>query len=643
MKKVKVKKTKYGLGGSTKDPLMDYFAIQQQRLSGNPSVIENPNTALTDNNIRLARATQKANDNGWTTALDIFGNLAMQVGGSLMNQGMSNGQGVSKGGFDWGSLMQQGIGSLSGFSQMAYGGSVPKIPVEVEGEEVGETPDGKVMKFKGPSHENGGIDINLPEGTEMFSKRIKIDGVSIADRKAKREKRTLTLEKLLEGNPTDKLTQNTVSRTKQVNDSEDEFDKNVQEVVKNVLSQNTKEQNHLVDINEKQKFQGGGTVMSNKGMMETGFLSTFLNILTNGGMLTDNAYGGYGDNTRPSLATPGIVSDSDAKPKYSISGKKLYSNLKYDDVFDEVDRVAGHLGLNVNFDDPSSVKAYQKAIGVKSADGKFGKGTFDATKNYLTPIGTNLKPAGIITPELKVPELDLSKMSTPMIGGSSEISSGEKGKGFDFKNLLGNMTTGDIVGMLGNYISTFGPMKNTLENRAGDTPNVNMFKDYGKDGLKAIEGEKQYIDDIRDEQLQDLELSRTGQIKRNRNSARGINTQRALDLATDSGINDTKANIYTQFANQMMSIMAQKAQMENQQDQVVMQGEQNRDLADRQDRDNFFTQMAQDIATKGQGLQETGYDINKIKERNVIDNLLKQLSKYGISVDSSGNLTNSKK
>jgi len=86
----------------------------------------------------------------------------------------------------------------------------------------------------------------------------------------------------------------------------------------------------------------------------------------------------------------------------------------------------------------------------------------------------------------------------------------------------------------------------------------------------------------------------------------------------------------------MMSIMAQKAQMENQQDQVVMQGEQNRDLADRQDRDNFFTQMAQDIATKGQGLQETGYDINKIKERNVIDNLLKQLSKYGISVDSSG-------
>lgn len=640
MKKVKVKKTKYGLGGSTKDPLMDYFAIQQQRLSGMPNGIENPNTALTDNNIRLARATQKANDNGWTTALDIFGNLAMQVGGSLMNQGMSNGQGVSKGGFDWGSLMQQGIGSLSGLSQMAYGGSVPKIPVEVEGEEVGETPDGNVMKFKGPSHENGGIDINLPEGTEMFSKRIKIDGVSIADRKAKREKRTLTLEKLLEGNPTDKFTQNTLSRTKQVNDSEDEFDKNVQEVVKGALSQHTKEQNHLVDINDKQKFQGGGTVLSNKGNMETGnILSTFLNLLSNGGMLTDNAYGGYGDNTRPSLATPGIVADS--KPSYSITGKKLYSNLKYDDVYDEVNRVAGHLGMNVNFDDPNSVKAYQKAIGIKSTDGKFGKGTFDATKNYLTPI-TNLKPAGIIEPEMKIPELDLSKMSTPTVAGSS-TTTGETGKGFDFKNILGNMTTGDIIGMLGNYVSTFGPMKNTLENRAGDTPNINAFKDYGKDGLKAVQSEKQYIDDIRDEQLQDLELSRTGAIKRNRNSARGINTQRALDLATDSGINDTKANIYTQFANQMMSIIAQQAQMENQQDQVVMQGEQNRDLADRQDRDNFFTQMAQDIATKGQGLQETGYDINKIKERNVIDNLLKQLSKYGISVDSSGNLTNSKK
>ena len=535
----------------------------------------------------------------------------MQVGGSLMNQGIANGEGAdgkglagflnkNQGSVNSGLNILAGLSQIGGFhafggevgnnidwdklltmypgffvgptnnglkqtdfnslfmnmskgdtSQFALGGSVPKIPVEVEGEEVGETPDGKVMKFKGPSHENGGIDINLPEGTEMFSKRIKIDGVSIADRKAKREKRTLTLEKLLEGNPTDKLTQNTVSRTKQVNDSEDEFDKNVQEVVKNALS--PKQDN--------QKFDLGGLVPRKGYSKNNVFYQT-------------PEWMEYAKN----LLTP--------QPQFDFEKLKEFKNtmLIYD---------------NASLDNGTSDSETTQEMG--------------------------------------------KRLSTPFQQKeSNEITTNPK-KGFDFKNLLGNMTTGDIVGMLGNYVSTFGPMKNTLENRAGDTPNINMFKDYGKDGLKAIEGEKQYIDDIRDEQLQDLELSRTGQIKRNRNSARGINTQRALDLATDSGINDTKANIYTQFANQMMSIMAQKAQMENQQDQVVMQGEQNRDLADRQDRDNFFTQMAQDIATKGQGLQETGYDINKIKERNVIDNLLKQLSKYGISVDSSGNLTNSKK
>ena len=611
MKKVKVKKTKYGLGGSTKDPLMDYFAIQQQRLSGMPNGIENPNTALTDNNIRLARATQKANDNGWTTALDIFGNLAMQVGGSLMNQGISNGEGadgkgltgfINKnqgnvnsglnilaglsqiGGFhafggevgdniDWDKLLQMYPGFFIGptnnglkqtdfnsllmnmnkgdTSQFALGGSVPKIPVEVEGEEVGETPDGNVMKFKGPSHENGGIDINLPEGTEMFSKRIKIDGVSIADRKAKREKRTLTLEKLLEGNPTDKFTQNTLSRTKQVNDSEDEFDKNVQEVVKGALS--TKQDN--------QKFDLGGSVPRK----------------------------GYSKNN------------------------VFYETPKW------MDTISSILNPQPQFD-MSKLEEFKKSM----------------------PIYDNASLDNGVS-DTETTEQIGKRLSTSFVQKESNAVTTNENKKFDFKNILGNMTTGDIVGMLGNYVSTFGPMKNTLENRAGDTPNINAFKDYGKDGLKAVQSEKQYIDDIRDEQLQDLELSRTGAIKRNRNSARGINTQRALDLATDSGINDTKANIYTQFANQMMSIIAQQAQMENQQDQVVMQGEQNRDLADRQDRDNFFTQMAQDIATKGQGLQETGYDINKIKERNVIDNLLKQLSKYGISVDSSGNLTNSKK
>ena len=40
--------------------------------------------------------------------------------------------------------------------KMAMGGEVEQVPVEVEGEEVAQTPDGSVMEFQGPAHEDGG-------------------------------------------------------------------------------------------------------------------------------------------------------------------------------------------------------------------------------------------------------------------------------------------------------------------------------------------------------------------------------------------------------------------------------------------------------------------------------------------------------
>ena len=202
------------------------------------------------------------------------------------------------------------------------------------------------------------------------------------------------------------------------------------------------------------------------------------------------------------------------------------------------------------------------------------------------------------------------------------------GKGFNPKDILGSLTTGDALGLIGNYISTFGPGKNTEENRAGDTPNINAFKDFGKDGLHALDKTKQYVNQVRDEQLGDLELSRTAAIKRGRNSARGINTQRALDLSVDANTNENKSNIYNQFIQQMMQILGQEAGMENQQDSMVMQGEQARDLADRQDRDNYYTQRGQDIVTKGYGLQKSAKDVNQIKQRDVQQELMDNFFEY---------------
>lgn len=423
----------------------------------------------------------------------------------------------------------------------AYGGNIPNVPVEIEGEEVGEMPDGTMFEAEGPSHENGGIDIALPEGTEMYSKRIKVDGVTMADRKKQRKKKEMTFEDLLEMNGTDNILKNSLKRTKQVNAKQEELDTNIQDTISSALNPQPV-----------QEFKDGGTVMGN-------FLRSI--------------FGGK----PPQEQNPLIDYD---KIDEMLGGKFVSDNASLSTGMLDSDEIPG-------------ITDFSYADGILPGEKQVEGGGF------------------------------LDKI----FGGD---------------NPNGGLTFGDAVSMGGNLISTFGPYFNTLKNRAEDTPNINAFENYGVEGLQVLDDTKQYVEQQKDENLKDLELSRNAAIRRGRNSARGVNTQRALDLATEQSVNNSQSDIYNAFTQQMMSILSQQAQMENQQDSVVMQGEQNRDLADRQDNDNFYSQLAQNIAGMGEGLQETGKDLNSVKQRKVMMNLVNQLSKYGITVDNNGNLTTKK-
>ena len=496
-----MKKKKYAFGGST-DPLAGLLGIRASRKGEDPGFIESPDTAIAQNNIMKAKAMQKANSNPWTQGLDILGSLAVQYGTSMMNSGMSSmGGGASAG------TEMEGAGAMfnsdyafNGNSQvpkLKFGGKVKGSQVEVEGEEVGELPNGQLLEFKGPSHEAGGIDAILPGGTDIFSKRISIDGVSMADRKKKREKQANRISKRLNENSADPVLKNTSKRIQEVNEMEDAFDMNVQEM----FTPKTKE-----------KFAGGGTVpgykapdwMSNITMQD----------------LTDS----YG------------FVDSDILNKASEEGDAMTENITQKNSF------------------------------------------FD---NLLG---------------------DVNSASMP--------------------------TVGDALGIFGNLKQAYDPMKMTLENRAGDTPNVNSFKDFGKDGLKAIQKSKGYIAEMRDKNISDLNLSKAGAITKNRGTASSVNTQRALDISTNSQANRSLNDIYSNFASQMMGIIGQEAQMENQQDQVVMGGEAQRDLADRQDRDAFYTNISRDKQAVGEAISRTGKAVNEIKGRGVDQKLLNQMSDY---------------
>ena len=81
-----------------------------------------------------------------------------------------------------------------------YGGSVPGTAVELEKQEVFQTPDGQMGQVDGPSHEQGGIDMSLPVDSFVWSDRLKTkSGRTFADEAAYLGKLKAKYEKILNG------------------------------------------------------------------------------------------------------------------------------------------------------------------------------------------------------------------------------------------------------------------------------------------------------------------------------------------------------------------------------------------------------------------------------------------------------------
>jgi hypothetical protein len=111
------------------------------------------------------------------------------------------------------------------------------VAIEAEGEEVIQTPDGTMGQLQGPSHEEGGIEMTVPEGTKIYSDRLAIDGKTMQQRKLSRERRLKKLDKLMEGKSMDKLARNTYEREKEVIETEEAQDMAVQQAIHQAVGQ----------------------------------------------------------------------------------------------------------------------------------------------------------------------------------------------------------------------------------------------------------------------------------------------------------------------------------------------------------------------------------------------------------------------
>lgn len=524
-------KNKFGFGGYV-DPISEYLNIKRQRASNIPNQIESPDQAIADNNIRLSRAQQKAMSNPLTQGLDIFGNIAMQVGSSMMSKGISAGEGENGKGIAGFLNKNQNfintlLGGLNAGASFATGGVAGNKKINAEGGEVVETPDGLSQELVGPSHAEGGIDMTVPSGTEIYSdKLLGVDGKTMAERKKAREREIKSLMKLIKKNPLEKTLKKTLEKIKQNNDFLDKQDLSQMQFVKDL-------------VDHTNKFALGGYV-NEKSPMPI-FNNKYKDLL--------------------GLFSKGLPTDV---------GTTYYP-----------DRMVENMLKDKNAQDLQSLNNTQSEV--------------------YAPASTD--------PEGKY-------------GNATSAKTGDA-KNFSLDDYLGGTTFGDMLGMGANLFGPMAQMNNTLENRSATPVEQNWFKDYGKQALSKIQDQYGLLDDIRDNALSSLEKDKAGSISRNNASARSINTQRALNLATDAAINNNKSDLYSKFAQSMLGVKSQEAAQMDKNDQMKMSGEDKRAERELQNTDNFFSQMAQNISDKYRGIGETGKAFNQTKQRETTNEILK--------------------
>ena len=497
-------------GGTIKTSTMKKIKYAFGTSKTNPVNIQSPNQAIAENDIMWAKAQEGVDSDFLIKALDTLGGFALNTGLNMMGSSAANStpqvESVNK-------ITPRPVTYSNAITttaklpaKAAYGGA----NIEVEGDEVAQYPTGDLIQFNGPKHENGGIDVNLPNGTNIYSDRISIDNKTMAQRKLEREKNAAKYSKMYEKDKSTAV-KSTLNRILEINAQQEAFDLEIQGTANRLTPQN--------GMTPKAALGTG------PGPTQRNYSSFFRNILA--GVQTEDLSG---------VVTP-VTADT---PVEELSTENAT-------------------------EDPSFLSSlYGKAL--------------SGLTNYFQSAGS---PTG-----------------------------------------------GDIVGTIGNLMQANNPRKLTLANRAGDQPNVNAFKNYGKNALSKLDQAKGSLQGNLDSALLDIDKSAQAATRTNSNGARSINTARALNLATQSVAQDAKAKANVEYANMLTQMLTGEAAMLNDIDARVMTGDQNANEADRMDRDAFFTQLSKDEVAKGQAISGVGKNMNALKEREYNQNLLDAMFDY---------------
>lgn len=608
--------------------------------------IISPAEAMNDYNIMLAKAEAEANSNPWLPIVAMAGNLLQQ---GVSAYGQSN-------------LAKKAAASDD--TKAAMGMNNVQQDVEVEGGEMFETPQGQVGEFQGPSHEQGGIPLevgqDVEEGTKVYSDRLKIGKKTLAERKATRERQIANLEKIASNNLADEAVKNAAKRKMMAIEKEEAADLQFQDQVNNLQA--------MADTMVQTFACGTGMGGIKKYAVGTG--PGGIEYDENGNPIIGFAEG-FGTNSE------GYSSDMYSRP---IPFPKAPTADMETNVIKNLHDILGITpdtpGYGTAWGDKSNTAwfNYDVAKGYKQALELKAKGTTkwdndkasvlsgDYSKSFkemgLTPEGYKyLDPEAPDTAGLKSEKPFVEP--TGVLEGMEKYYQNKKAEeaaaalkenppgtmlsrtlekiGVDV-NKVGDVTDmGNMAKLIGNYLGMTAGIKTAAEQRSTDVTHRNVFANAGEESQRLLDNAKQGIETSKAQAIVKATTVGRGGKKGARGSARGVNTMRGMDWLYDTALQQQIAEISANAAQQIAGIDTQKSSVAMSADQLKGQGEYQAAMANEAAKDAYYTALGlgrKDFAT---GLQQTGKDLNDIKQNKIIENIMEKYGKF-VTIDSNGNM-----
>ena len=174
------------------------------------------------------------------------------------------------------------------------------------------------------------------------------------------------------------------------------------------------------------------------------------------------------------------------------------------------------------------------------------------------------------------------------------------------KNIMG-----DAALIAGTLYTSLANRRNTDRQQQATLPNVNVYA--GIQGYNDMLYQRQLQDIERQQNLQNqsIKSNLTAQLNTNKNNTRSSSVQRVLDATVYGQANKAHQQTSIQASQLRNQLAAQKQQMDMKADVYYRQGEAARRLADQQDIDNYYSQIAKDNTGMGETITRAASLINE--------------------------------